>query len=184
MLKVLKRVFNVLYPDRRPDWEQRREREFIQAANSFKTLRVTPEGGMFINPEELRDQIVASREQLKHLVHKPRKPSRPSNAVADLQVEQKAESCIAASVDALDCIELVAWRRMASGSSVRYVCLQSLKTGKCAVASASLFTGDTHNLPPWVDANTDRQVAGALRRSELQWFGTVGEAMDSWDNKL
>lgn len=23
MLKVLKRVFNVLYPDRRPDWEQK-----------------------------------------------------------------------------------------------------------------------------------------------------------------
>ena len=67
MLKVLKRVFNVLHPDSRPDWEQKREREFIQAANSLKTLKVTPEGGMSIDPEELRDQIIASREQLKTL---------------------------------------------------------------------------------------------------------------------
>ncbi|VVM89384.1 hypothetical protein PS710_03171 [Pseudomonas fluorescens] len=183
-MKLLTTLWSVISPDRRPEWEKAREREFILAANSLKTLKVTPEGGMSIDPEELRDQIVASREQLKHLVHKPRAPSQPFKAVADLQVEQEAESCVAASVDALDCIEVVAWRRMASGSSVRYVCLQSLKTGKCAVASASLFTGDAHNLPPWVDANTDRQVADALRRSKLQWFGTVGEAMDSWDSNL
>lgn len=40
MLNVLKRVFNVLYPDRRPEREKQREREFIQAANGLKTLRV------------------------------------------------------------------------------------------------------------------------------------------------
>lgn len=54
--------------------EVKREREFIQAANSLKTLRVTPEGSMCIDPEEIREQIIASREQLKHLVHKPVAP--------------------------------------------------------------------------------------------------------------
>ncbi|MEE4086423.1 hypothetical protein [Pseudomonas viridiflava] len=64
----LYRLTSRLFPDRRPEREKAREREFIRAANSFKTLRVTQEGGIFIDPEELREQIVASREQLKHLV--------------------------------------------------------------------------------------------------------------------
>lgn len=42
MLKVLKRIFNVLYPDRRPDWEQKRD----VAANALKTLRVAPGGAL------------------------------------------------------------------------------------------------------------------------------------------
>lgn len=58
------------FKDKRPEWEIRREREFIQAANQLKTLRVTPRGGMSIDPEEIRDQIIAAREEYKHLVHK------------------------------------------------------------------------------------------------------------------
>ncbi len=46
----------------------REEREFIKAANDLKTLQVTPGGGMRIDPEELRDQIIAGRERLKCLV--------------------------------------------------------------------------------------------------------------------
>lgn len=88
MLNIVKRVFNALYPDRRPDWEQKREREFIQAANGLKTLRVTPEGGMFIDPEELREQIVVAREQLKYLVHAPGTRSGPYQAVAAVEVAQ------------------------------------------------------------------------------------------------
>ena len=56
--------------DKRPEWEIRREREFIRAANRIKTLRVTPRGGMSIDPEEIRDQIIAAREEYKHLVRK------------------------------------------------------------------------------------------------------------------
>lgn len=50
-------------------WE-RREQAFIDAANKLKTLHVTPEGAMYIDPEELREQIIASREQLKQFVVK------------------------------------------------------------------------------------------------------------------
>ncbi|MBD8186051.1 hypothetical protein IFU20_07640 [Pseudomonas viridiflava] len=56
--------------DKRPEWVQAEERDFIKAANGLKTLRVTPRGGMRINPEELRDQILAARELYKDLVHK------------------------------------------------------------------------------------------------------------------
>ena len=50
-------------------WE-RREQAFIDAANKLKTLHVTPECAMYIDPEELREQIIASREKLKQFVVK------------------------------------------------------------------------------------------------------------------
>lgn len=59
-----------LFRDIRPESEIRREKEFIQAANKFKTLRVTDRGGMSIDPEEIRDQIIAAREEYKHLVRR------------------------------------------------------------------------------------------------------------------
>ncbi|AQW70417.1 hypothetical protein B2J77_20380 [Pseudomonas parafulva] len=69
-LKILSRLWNWLSPDLRPDWEKQREREFVEAVNSLKTLRVTPEGGMAIDPEEIREQVIESRERLKHFVRK------------------------------------------------------------------------------------------------------------------
>ncbi|MBD8472494.1 hypothetical protein IFT98_20035 [Pseudomonas sp. CFBP 8770] len=65
-----------LFPDVRPESELRRENEFIQAANKLKTLRVTDRGGMSIDPEELRDQIIAAREEYKTLVHRSEKSPR------------------------------------------------------------------------------------------------------------
>ena len=104
-----------LFPDRRPDFEQKREREFIRAANGLKTLRVTPEGGMCIDPEELREQIVEAREQLKHLVHTTGTRIGPYQAVAAVEVAQEAEP---SSEELQDCIEVVAWRRLPSGAAV------------------------------------------------------------------
>ncbi|NBA98127.1 hypothetical protein [Pseudomonas sp. R5(2019)] len=177
----LHRLITKLFPDRRPDWEQKREREFILAANSLKTLSVTDRGGMSIDPEELREQIVAAREQLKHLVHNPGTHSGPCQSVAAVEVAQEADP----SAEGLqDCIEVVAWRRLPSGAAVRYVCLQSTHTGRYSVAMASLFAGAIESLPTWVDGNTNRQVANALQGSELHWYATVGEAMDAWDVAL
>lgn len=70
-MRWLNTIRELLFKDRRPDWEIRRERKFIQAANRLKTLRVTPKGGMSIDPEEIRDQIVAAREEYKSLVRRP-----------------------------------------------------------------------------------------------------------------
>ncbi|QXH66823.1 hypothetical protein [Pseudomonas asgharzadehiana] len=184
MLKFLKCVFNVLYPDRRPDWEQKREREFILAANGLKTLSVTDRGGMSIDPEELRDQIVASREQLKHLVHRPEAPNRSFRAAEDAQVETLVSSTVEAPVSTMDCIEVVAWRRLQSGATVRYMCLQSTSTRRFAVATASLFTEAIESLPTWVDGNTNRQVANALQSGGLHWYATLSEAMNAWDAEL
>lgn len=180
----LHRLITRLFPDRRPDWEQKREREFIQAANSLKTLKVTPEGGMSIDPEELRDQIIASREQLKHLVHRPEASNRSFRAAEDVQVEPLVRPTVEAPVSVMDCIEVVAWRRLQTGATLRYVCLQSTKTGRFAVATASLFTEAVESLPTWVDGNTNRQIANALQLGDLQWYATVSKAMDGWDAEL
>lgn len=46
------------------------EEQFILAANSLKTLRVPLGGCLSIDPEELRDQIIAAREEYKSLVRR------------------------------------------------------------------------------------------------------------------
>ncbi len=183
-LKLLTTLWSVISPDRRPEREKAREREFIRAANSLKTLKVTPEGGMSIDPEELRDQIIASREQLKHLVHKPGAPSRASKAAGGVEVEPEASPAVVAAVSVMECVEVVAWRRLQTGAAVRYVCLQSTSTGRFAVASASMLTGAIESLPTWVDGNTNRQVAIALQSGVLHWYAAVSEAMDAWDAEL
>ena len=58
------------WKDKRPAWVQAEERAFIEAANGLKTLQVTPGGGMRIDPEEIREQILEARELYKNLVQK------------------------------------------------------------------------------------------------------------------
>lgn len=70
-----------LFPDRRREAEIKREREFIEAVNKLKTLRVE-RGVMSIDPEEIRDQVLRSREAAKHLVD-PAHRKRPRAGAAD-----------------------------------------------------------------------------------------------------
>lgn len=172
-----------LFPDRRPEWEKAREREFIAAVNDLKTLSVSDRGRLSIDPEELREQIIASREQLKHLVHKPGLPNGPFKAAADLLMKQGALPAVDAPVGALDCIEVVAWRLLTSGAAMRYVCLQSTSTSRYSVAMASLFSGDMDSLPPWIDVSVNKQFASYLQNADLHWYRTVSEAMDAWEAK-
>lgn len=58
------------WKDKRPEWVQAEEQDFINAANGLKTLQLTPRGGMRIDPEEIREQIVSARELYKGLVKK------------------------------------------------------------------------------------------------------------------
>lgn len=170
-----------LFPDRRPDWEQKRERDFIVAANGLKTLRVSDRGGVSIDPEELRDQIIGSREQLRHLVHKPGTYSGACQAVTAVGAAHEADP----SAEGLqDFMEVVAWRRLPSGAAVRYVCLQSTYSARYAVATACIISEASEHLAAWIDGNTNRQVACALQGGELHWFVTITEAMEAWDAEL
>ncbi|MFJ4347660.1 hypothetical protein [Pseudomonas sp. NPDC089401] len=75
------RIRDFLFPDRRSEAEIRREREFIKAVNKLKTLKVE-RGVMSIDPEEIRDQVLRSREAVKHLVD-PAHRKRPRTGAAD-----------------------------------------------------------------------------------------------------
>lgn len=69
-MRWLNAIRERLFRDRRPEREILREGEFIRAANRLKTLRVTLRGGMSIDPEEIREQIIAAREEYRHLIRK------------------------------------------------------------------------------------------------------------------
>jgi hypothetical protein len=60
----------IFWKDQRAAWVQAEEREFIKAVSSLQTLQTTPRGGMRIDPEEFRDQILESRERYKDLVRR------------------------------------------------------------------------------------------------------------------
>nr|WP_244647542.1 hypothetical protein [Pseudomonas kielensis] len=183
-MRIVRTLWDLISKDHRPQREIERERAFIQAANRLKTLRVSPEGAMFIDPEEFREQIVCAREQLKHLVPNPGAPGGPSRPSENHRADQRAYFAAEASVRPMDCIEAVAWRRLPSGAAVRYVCLQSTHTGRYAVAIASMFSGSSETLPTWIDGDVNRQVANALQGIDFQWYATVSDAMNAWDAEL
>ena len=58
------------FKDKRPAWIQEDERKFIEAVNTLRTLQATPQCGVRIDPEEIREQIIESRTQRKWLVRK------------------------------------------------------------------------------------------------------------------
>ncbi len=88
-MKLLTRLWSVISPDRSPEREKTREREFILAANSLYWVS-------FRSAATLRDQIVASREQLKHLVHRSEAPNRSFRAAEDAQVEPSVSPTVEA----------------------------------------------------------------------------------------
>jgi len=85
-----------------------------------------------------------------------------------------------ANRDIPDCIELVTRRRMPSGAATRFIWLQSLVTGKFAVAAVNMFTEEGIPAPSWIDVEAHRQVAGTLQLNELHWHESAGAAMDAW----
>lgn len=67
-MKWLDRFKKIICRDKRSGVEQARDRAFIAALNNLKSLRVTPEGGMSIDPNEIRDKVIASRHTLRRFV--------------------------------------------------------------------------------------------------------------------
>lgn len=65
------RLVRLVYRDNRSGREQARDRAFIAALNNLQSLHVTPDGGMSIDPEEIRNRVIASRHALKHFVRRP-----------------------------------------------------------------------------------------------------------------
>lgn len=59
--------------DNRSTFEQEREKAFIKNLNNLKTLAVTADGGMSIDPIEIQDKVIAARLELRRFVRQERK---------------------------------------------------------------------------------------------------------------
>lgn len=70
-MNLLWRCIEFVWKDKRSGSERARDRAFITALNNLQSLRVTPDGGMSIDPEEIRNRVIASRHALKHFVRRP-----------------------------------------------------------------------------------------------------------------
>lgn len=68
---MIKKYLRLIFTESKPKtlWEIQEE-QFILAANSLKTLQLPLRGCMSIDPEELSDQIIESREGYKDLVRR------------------------------------------------------------------------------------------------------------------
>jgi len=67
-MKWFGRLIGLVCRDNRSGQEQARDRAFIAALNNLKSLRVTPDGGMSIDPDEIRERVMESRQSLKRFV--------------------------------------------------------------------------------------------------------------------
>ncbi|MCX2901405.1 hypothetical protein [Pseudomonas mandelii] len=67
-MKWFSRLIGFVCRDNRSRREQAKERAFITALNNLQSLRVTPDGGMSIDPDEIREQVIESRHALKRFV--------------------------------------------------------------------------------------------------------------------
>lgn len=67
-MKWLGRLLMLVCRNKRSDREQARDRAFIAALNNLKSLRVTQDSGMSIDPDEIREQVIATRHRLKRFV--------------------------------------------------------------------------------------------------------------------
>ncbi|WP_347906593.1 hypothetical protein [Pseudomonas grandcourensis] len=67
-MKMFERCMALFFKDKRPSSEQAGDRAFIVSLNNLKSLRVTPDGGMSIDPNEIREKVIANRQSLKRFV--------------------------------------------------------------------------------------------------------------------
>lgn len=171
--KWLLALFDWLYRDRRPEHVRKREQDFIRAVNQLKSLSVTDRGGMSIDPEELRGQILESRESLRHLVD-------PSHRRVNSQ-ERRGVAIHEDLSNQFDFFQVATWRRADDGSAIRYICLQDLKSHRWTVAAVDHF-GDDEAVSPTQDYC---RVADLLKAASsvkpLLWHKSLEEAMNAYN---
>ncbi|KAA0982688.1 hypothetical protein FQ192_31310 [Pseudomonas sp. ANT_J12] len=174
-----------LFEDKRSAWEQKQDRQAIEAFNKLKNYSVSDRGGLSMDPEELRELVTTGREELKHLVQPPssnRTTHVPPFTTAPLTGHQGGSSPSASGMD--DFVEVVTWRRLASGASVRYVCLESLTTKQYAVTSTDLLSLPKNNDQTVLDTKANQRIIRALSCADFGWFDSPSAAMDAFDASI
>jgi hypothetical protein len=152
------------------NWETKHEREFIEAVNKLRNFSVSPSGRLSIDPDEIRDYVIARRQELSHLVD-PRHRQKPGIDTAGYEAEA--------------CIEVISWRRLSDKVSIRYVCLQALDGSGYSVASAR-YISDEDPVSSYQDE--ERRIAqrlmGVTRDLALEWHPTLATALEAHDRAI
>lgn len=165
-------------------WNERREREFIEAINKLKNFHVTDRGGYSIDPEELREQVIASRQAYSSLVAGSSRHQQQATHSQHAPAAPETTKSKVGQPYGYDYQEIVTWRRLASGASIRYVCLQDLTTKRYTVAVADYFSSPAKDEAISLDTVFTQRVAKAIGTAEFAWFDTRQEAMDALDSGI
>jgi hypothetical protein len=177
-MKWLLDLWARFFPDNRSEWEKKKDLQFITAINNLKNYSVTDRGGLSIDPEELRAQAMASRQELKHLVQTRSQPM-PQSSIESRATSHKHAS--QASVKVGDYVQLVTWRQLNADACVRYVCLESLATKQFAIALTDYFTPLEDSDQTALDAKVIQRIARAVISTDLEWFDSISAAMDAFE---
>jgi hypothetical protein len=168
-MTALTSLWKWLFRDKRSAWEIKQEREFIEAVNGLKNYTVTGLGGVSMDPEEIRDYVIARRQELSHLVD-PKHRETPSFGTGHASGA---------------CVEVISWRSLSDQAAIRYVCLQALDGRGFCVASARYFSAeDTVPVPDDVDRQVAQKLMGKSGELPLEWHPTLAAALEAHDRAI
>lgn len=169
-MTALTSLWKWLFRDKRSAWEIKQEREFIEAVNGLRNYTVTDRGGVSMDPEEIRDYVIARRQELSHLVD-PKYREKPALDTSGLATGT--------------CIEVIAWRRLSKQATIRYVCLQALDARGFCVASARYFSAEVLAAP---QHDEERRIAqrlmGVGSELPLEWHPTLAAALEAHESAI
>lgn len=161
-MNALDKILNFFWPDQRSDWEKKRERLFLDAANRLKNFYVTDQGGISMDPEEVRDAILRFARQ------------HDSAPQTEHPVPMGATGII---------MERYAWRRLDHASAVRYELLVSDK-GVCTVIAAERFSS---SITCQCGLQGSRAVRGntvkAITSNGLTWHTCLESAIQAYEEE-
>lgn len=169
-MNILSRLWRRLFRDQRPQWEVKREREFIEAVNGLKNYTVTDRGGVSMDPEEIRDYVIARRQELSYLVA-PKHREKPSLGTSGLATAAY--------------VEVISWRRLSEQAAIRYVCLQALDGRGYCVASTRYFSSEDsateqHDEEPRIA----QRLIGVVSELPLEWHPTLAAALEAHESAM
>lgn len=168
-MTALTSLWKWLFRDKRSAWEIKQEREFIEAVNGLKNYTVTDRGGVSMDPEEIKDYVIARRQELSHLVD-PKHRETPSFGTGHASGA---------------CVEVISWRSLSDQAAIRYVCLQALDGRGFCVASARYFSAeDTVPVPDDVDRQVAQKLMGKSGELPLEWHPTLAAALEAHDRAI
>ncbi|MDD2064519.1 hypothetical protein [Pseudomonas sp. 25571] len=168
-MTALTSLWKWLFRDKRSAWEIKQEREFIEAVNGLKNYTVTDRGGVSMDPEEIRDYVIARRQELSHLVD-PKHRERPSFGTGHVSGP---------------CVEVVSWRRLSDQAAIRYVCLQALDGSGFSVASARYISvEDPVSSHQDEEGRIAQRLMGVTCELAQEWHPTLAAALEAHDRAI